>query len=87
VVLEQANRRCQTSRTLLTALDEQITYLRQQNTDDSSNRENYEAARNAAFIKATKTDPKKDRRNESGYPDAPPGYDGQGLGYVDTGRL
>jgi len=79
--------RCQTSRTLLTALDDQITHLRQQNTDDSSNRDNYTEARNAAFIKATKSDPKKDRKNESGYPDAPPGFDGQGLGYVDTGRL
>ena len=79
--------RCQTSRTLLTALDDQITYLRQQNTDDSSNRDKYIEARNAAFIKASKSDPKKDRKNDLGYPDAPPEYDGQGLGYVDTGRL
>jgi len=85
---EEANDRCQTSRTLLTALDEQITSLRKQNTDDATSRDNYEAARNAAFIKATKVDPVKGQP-EPGFSEAPPPrYAGQVLGYGgDTGRL
>jgi hypothetical protein len=67
-------------------LDKQITYLRQQNADDSTHRENYAAARNAAFMKATNSEPKLGRK-DSGFLDAPPGYEGQESVSVDTGRL
>jgi hypothetical protein len=87
--LELINR-CQTSRTLLTALDEQITYLRQQNANDTDERKQYEAARNTAFLKATDKDPKKGKIEgsfENGAFQPAPAYEGRSLGYADTGRL
>jgi hypothetical protein len=83
--------RCETSRILLTALDDRIYLLQSQHASDASERDLYNAARNTAFFKASNPDLKKDRNFSTADQDVPPflppGYDQHPRDYVDTGRL
>lgn len=64
--------RVQTSDTLLQALDEQITYVRQTNHAETVNRLDYNAARDEAYLKASKESKKGGKAKGGNYVPNPP---------------
>lgn len=79
--------RCQTSSTLLTALDEQIVHVRQTNKNDQTNTQLYNDRRNKAYLSAM-TEPKKGSKAQGGnYNPPPPAYGDEGSMTFDEGRL
>jgi COP9 signalosome complex subunit 7 len=79
--------RCQTSRTLLTALEDQIAYLRNQNAQDASDRTAYNSARNVAFLNASKSDSQSGPNRQGSFQSLPTYDQVQAVGSKDSGRL
>lgn len=73
--------RCQTSSTLLQALDEQIAHVRQTHQTETTSRQAYNHARDAAYLKESKGN----KKGKGNYDPTPPGYPHDPL--TTTGRL
>lgn len=79
--------RCQTSSTLLAALDEQITHIRQTNKKDQTNAQLYNDRRNKAYLTATREIKKGSKAQGGNYNPAPPAYGDEAQLTFDEGRL
>lgn len=78
--------RCQTSSTLLRALDEQIAHVRKTNQTDQHNRELYNTRRDRAYLAASKDSKKGSKAQGGNYEPPPPLYNDEPM-MSGEGRL
>lgn len=84
---EKANSgRCQTSSTLLAALDEQIAHIRETNKTDQTNAQLHSDRRDKAFLTAMRETTKGSKAQGGNYNPPPPAYDDPNMAF-EEGRL